>query len=325
MTPKRPLPDAARKGLIRPLRLTRLGMTSERAVRAFWPVWTILIGVLALLMLGAQDVAPLELVWVAAVLSVLGLLVFTVLGLRRFRPASEAEALARLDATLPGRPIAALTDEQAIGSGDAASRAIWDAHVIRMADRIRAARAVQPDLKVSSQDPFALRYAALLALAVALIFGSTARIGSVTGMAPGAGQALASGPSWEGWIEPPAYTDLPSLYLSDLPDSTIPVPEGARVTICVYGEVGALTVTESVSNAPDETLVALSTESAFDVVRDGQIRIDGPGGRVWDIALIPDDTPRVRVRDAPSAPRAESSGRPSAPMTTTVSCRVRRA
>ena len=43
-------------------------------------------------------------------------------------------ALVRLDETLPGRPIQALMDTQAIGHKDDASLAVWRAHQTRMAD-----------------------------------------------------------------------------------------------------------------------------------------------------------------------------------------------
>ena len=48
-----------------PLTLTRLGMAAERAARAFWPLWSIVIFALALLMLGVQDEVAVEWVRVA--------------------------------------------------------------------------------------------------------------------------------------------------------------------------------------------------------------------------------------------------------------------
>ena len=73
-----------------------------------------------------------------------------------------------------------------------------------------------PDLRLAPRDPFALRYVALTALVMALLFGSIWRAASVTGLAPGAAGAVASGPSWEGWAQPPAYTGKPALYLNDI-------------------------------------------------------------------------------------------------------------
>ena len=44
----------ALKGLAWPLRLTRLGMVAERATRAFWPLWAVLMLALALVMVFPQ-------------------------------------------------------------------------------------------------------------------------------------------------------------------------------------------------------------------------------------------------------------------------------
>ena len=203
-----------------PLRLTWAGILAERITRSFWPFASLLHTLLSALMLGLQDLLPLEAIWVIAVFGLLGLIATLIHGVRRFHMPRGADAMARLDETMPGRPIAAMTDTQAIGSGDFASEAIWDVHVRRMAERARSARPVRPDLRVSSRDPFALRYVALVAFVTAMIFGSVLRVSSVTEIGNG-GQALAAGPAWEGWIEPPAYTGRPSLYLNDITRASV--------------------------------------------------------------------------------------------------------
>ena len=159
-----------------PIALTRAGLMAERVTQAFWPVWTVLFLALAPLVMGWQDDLPLEAVWSFAVFAVLALLWTLYRGVRQLRWPSRAEAVARVDARLPGRPIAALADEQVIGAGDAASEAVWRAHLQRMEHRTREARAVEPDLRISDRDPFGLRYIALLVLIVALLFGSMWRV-----------------------------------------------------------------------------------------------------------------------------------------------------
>ena len=280
--------------LRRPLMLTWAGLIAERLVRAFWPVWSVIAAGAAALMLGLQDMAAVEVVWGAGMLGVLAVLVFGVLGLARFRFPSRSEALVRLDDAMPGRPLAALGDVQAIGAGDAGSAALWRAHQARMAARAAQARAVEPDLRLSRQDPFGLRYIALLALVVALLFGSVWRAGSVALMVPGGGAAaLAAGPTWEGWIEPPAYTGLPSLYLADQ-DTVIEVPERSRITLRFYGEVGALSLTETLSAEGSEA-PSTDPEQQFEVARTGEMRIEGPGGRAWTVQALADKAPAVEV------------------------------
>ena len=275
-----------------PLRLTRWGMVAERATRAFWPLWSVLFLALALLMLGVQDEVATEWVWFAGSVLVLAAGWAVWRGARLFRWPTQDGALARLDGTLKGNPIQAALDRQAIGAGDAASLAVWRAHQQRMRARLAQARAVEPDLRVSQADPFALRYVALLALSVAILFGSIMRVQSVTTMGAG-GPDLAQGPAWEGWMEPPGYTRLPSVYLNDITAPGIEVPEGARITLRMYGEVGALRVQENVSGRELTDEQAQETAQDFEVVRSGELEVDGPGGRLWQVAMIPDGAPTV--------------------------------
>ncbi|MFX0542185.1 TIGR02302 family protein [Roseovarius sp. S4756] len=277
-----------------PLTLTWAGLLAERLVRAFWPLWTLLIAVAAALMMGLQDQLSYELITGGAIAAALGALALLVVGFARFRWPRRAEALARLDATLPGRPLQALNDAQAIGRGDAASEALWAAHRSRMEQAAAAARAPQPDLKLARLDPFGLRYVALLGLVVAMLFGSVWRIAAPVPMLPGGSGALAAGPTWEGWIEPPVYTGLPTLYLADQGDE-IDVPEGSRVMVRLYGELGALALTETVSGRTEGLDAATDPAQGFDVVQDGTLAIDGPGGRSWDIRALPDTPPAAQV------------------------------
>ncbi len=290
----------AQKRLKWPLRLTFIGMLSERAFQAFWPAWSILLITLAALMLGLQDVLPLEVVWSFGVLVTLGLVAALIFAGRSFRFPTRAQALQRIDETLPGRPIAAISDTQAIGAGDAASEAVWKAHLERMARRLDAAHAAEPDLRLSRRDPYALRYIALLAFIVALLFGSVFRVTSVTEMVPGSGQTLATGPAWEGWIEPPLYTGKPSIYLNDVNQGDLAVPEGSRVTLRFYGEVGQLALHETVSERTQDVPAASDPAQSFDVLVDGVIRIEGEGGREWNVEAV-EDLPPVIEFDGPIA------------------------
>ena len=287
--------DAKRslKALAWPIRLTEIGLWAEYFWKAFWPLITIFLAVAGLLMLGLHDSMPLEIVWGLAVLSVLGVLGAALYGVLRYQVPKDDEVLARLDASLPGRPIQAMLDDQAIGSSDPDSTAVWHAHKRRMAERAAAARAVPGDLRVSARDPYGVRYIAAIFFAVALLFGSLARVGSVADMGPG-GTDLASGPVWEGWVESPRYTNRPTLYLNDI-EGALTVPQGSIVTLRLYGEVGALSVLENVSTKPVDGPAISNPQQEFTVIRDGSITIEGPGGRSWAVAILPDQAPEVAM------------------------------
>jgi uncharacterized protein (TIGR02302 family) len=289
--------DRTLKAIARPLRLTLLGLWAERLARAFWPLWTVGLLLLSTLAFGLQDHLPIEVSWSGLVLALIALIWTLWRGLRAFHRPTRTEALIRLDSRLPGQPIAALTDTQAVGGSDAASIAVWQAHRARMAARAATARAVEPDLKLARRDPFALRYVALTAFVMALIFGSLWRVASVQALAPGAGNELAAGPAWEGWAQPPAYTGKPSLYMNDIAEGALELPIGTRLQFRLYGEVGSLTLAETVSGRTDVP-AASETVHDFTLTRSGEVTIGGTGGRTWRLTATPDMAPTITPSDS---------------------------
>ncbi|MEL6167046.1 MAG: TIGR02302 family protein [Pseudomonadota bacterium] len=278
-----------------PVRFTHLGLIAERVVHAFWPLVSVILAALALAMLGVQDSVAVEVVWFAVVLSALGAIGALVWGVRVFHWPTRAEAVDRLDRTLKGRPIAAVTDAQAIGRGDEASETVWKAHVTRMTDRLADARAVKPNLRVASRDPYALRYVAVVAFVVALLFGSILRVGTVADLGAAQGDTLAAGPAWEGWVEPPAYTGRPSLYLNDIPAGELSVPQGSAITLRLYGEIGDLLITETVSGETTDISAASDPAQSFTVTQSGTIAVEGPGGATWSVTVLEDLAPEIAL------------------------------
>jgi len=275
--------------------LTYLGLWAERLCVGFWPLWSALIAFLAFIFLGLHEVLPLELVWGFFVFSAFGACFGAWYAWRRFARPSREEALERIDASLVGRPIRAVRDRQAIGAGDAASEALWREYQRRMMEKIRVARAIPPTIRLAAADPFGLRYVALLALSIGLVFGSVWRLGTVGEIAgPSAGAANAAmGPSWEGWIEPPLYTGLPSIYLNDATGDVLEVPKGSEVTLRLYGAAGAITVNETVSAQLGAVTSVAAPEQSFEILQDGSLEISGTGDRWWDIVARPDAAPFV--------------------------------
>jgi uncharacterized protein (TIGR02302 family) len=274
------------------VKLTHAGLWAERMTKAFWPLWTVLMSVLAALAFDAHNRLAIEVVWGGLVAAVLGLCFSAWYAWRHFRAPSLAEAVARVDSRLPGRPLAAMQDRQAIGTSDPASQAVWQAHVQRMAARAAQVRAVEPDLRVAARDPFALRYVALTALVTALIFGSLWRVSSAGAALPGGGVAAVTGPTWEGWAQPPAYTGKPSLYLNDVAQADLSLPAGTRLQFRLYGEVGQLTLSETVSGRT-EVPPASDPQHDFVAVQSGEIAIGGPNGQTWQIAIVADAPPTI--------------------------------
>ena len=285
-------PEGALRQIEQPLRLTLLGLWAERLARAFWPLWSLVLAGLACLSFGLQDHLPLEAAWFGLVSLAIGAIWALIHGSRSFHRPTRTDALIRLDSNLQGHPISALLDTQAIGASDAASAQIWAAHRARMAARAAAAQPVAPNLRLASRDPYALRYLALTAMVMALMFGSIWRVASIADLTPGSPGLAASGPSWEGWAEPPAYTRKPALYLADQKDDAITLPMGSKIQIRLYGDPGALILSETVSGRT-EVPPASDANQEFTVIQSGRVTIEGPGGRDWLISVLLDSPPGI--------------------------------
>ena len=282
----------ALKGAGRPIRMTLAGLWAERLVRAFWPLWSLLIAALAALAFDVQTHLPLEAFWFGAVSVLLGLGWALIWGVRHFRIPSRAEATARVDARLPGQPIAALMDSPALGANDPTGRALWQAHLRRMSIQAQAAKPVAPDLKLASRDPYALRYVALLAFVMALMFGSLWQAASVAGLMPGGASLAATGPAWEGWAEPPGYTGKPALYLADQTGTDLSLPVGTRLRLRFYGDPGSLILAETISGRTDVPPASANAQD-FVVKQSGNLAIQGTGGRAWTVNAIADLPPTI--------------------------------
>ena len=285
-------PERAFARIETPIRVTLIGLWAERIARAFWPLWTVAIAALAAAALGLQDNLPLEAAWFVLVSVAIALIWTCVYGVRKFTKPTRTDAIVRLDSRLPGQPIAALRDAQAIGATDTASIAVWNAHRARMAARAAGAKAVEPDLRLASRDIYALRYVALTGLVMALIFGSLWRVTSVAGLTSGGAAVAAAGPAWEGWAQPPVYTGKPALYLNDQTAAALTLPAGTRLQIRLYGEPGALILSETVSGRTDAPGASEPTQD-FVVTKSGTLIIDGEGGREWQVMATLDAPPSI--------------------------------
>ncbi len=286
------LPSDATKRLRWPLRLTFLGLISEAVLRAFWPLIILVLTAGAALASGL--VAALPPIWGFGLLAALGaaMLAAFIIGARRLSLPNRVDALTRLDATLPGQPITVLCDDQVIGAGDAASRKIWQVHRTRMAAALKGVRATPPDLRLSTRDPYALRYSALLAFVMALSFGALFETADLGDILPQFTAKATVPASWEGWITPPTYTGKPSLYLNDQPPGPLAVPQGSHMIMRFYGRLGDLTLSETVSGIPPAAADAPPQPGySFDVLHDGSLTINGQNGASWQLNATPDAPP----------------------------------
>jgi hypothetical protein len=133
---------------------------------------------------------------------------------------------------------------------------------------------------------------------MALLFGTLGRVadvGDVVTIGPGRGLGL--GPSWEGWVEPPIYTGLPSLYLNDITAEAFETPQGSRISLRFYGNPEDITVTSDLGPPPPGRCGRGHADPDRRAL--GRLTVFAPSGtQSWDISVCADAAPRWRSRRA---------------------------
>lgn len=301
MTDREHKPDLP-SGINRVILRTRVSMVLERLLRAFWPAAAVAASAWALISFGILELGSPILVIAGLVAVVVTFIVFLVLGKRSFQWPSRANAIARLDASLPGRPISSMQDSPVGALDDPEVAGVWLAHVKRMAQRAANARPVRADMRLARFDPWALRLAALVLFGAAVLFSRGDVVGSVAGtLTTTEANPADLGPSYEGWAEPPLYTGKPTIFLPEVTGAAaLAVPEGTSVTIRAYGATGDFELRQTVSAANPAGLEAAADGIAltdFQVAQNGQVELlrDGDVLAQWTFDLLDDAAPTVEM------------------------------
>ena len=256
-------------------------LSQARAVLTFEWLWPLIVaaGVLAAAFLTVSWLG----VWVALphIARILGVGVFAaafvglaVRAIRTRRP-GRRDALARLDRDSGDRhrPISASQDSLANAGADPATLALWELHRRRLEAAVARVEVATPSPRLVDRDRYALRAAAVLALAAAAFVAGPDRYGRVAAAfdwrgsgSPGQGFRLDS------WIDPPAYTGRPPVLLSAQPASAsvppVPGQPGTGGT-----EVDRLERPKTISAPVTSVVVVRSAgEGRVEITTEGAIR-----------------------------------------------------
>ena len=305
--------DAARRApaprrLARLLGLARAALFWERLWPALWP----LTGVLGLfLALALLDLLPWLPAWLHAAL-LLGFLIAAVLAaarnLRRLRlPTTElARRRLELDSGLAHRPIEALDDVLVAGTGDRDSVDLWELHRRRLSAQLSALKLRLPRAGLAAIDPIALRAALGLLLVVGLVLGAGDWAQRLERALRPELAAFAAAPpaQFDVWINPPAYTALPPLFLESSAAAVaapLAVPLGSTVLAQLQGGRGTPTLIVGEERTPFSPVTADAYRTDFEIRAGDRLAIE-QGGRelaAWDLVLLPDNAPSVEFMSPP--------------------------
>lgn len=290
-----------RRRLRRKILLTRISLAVERLLPLLWPAATLFCLGLAATAAGLWSALP---GWLhVTLLTLWGIACAVLLGraLILFQAPGRDEAVRRLEADGGlHRPLTAVDDRMALGTGDAAAAGLWEAHRRRMASMVDDLRAPAPHPDTARRDPYALRIAAVLLLVLGLAAGGT-HLGDriEAAMAPGFAPSDETPTVLEAWITPPAYTGRPPLFVSAMEDGeakVIRTPVNSRFLARFHGAG-----TPEFRRGGDTRAFARASDldSQFETVltEGGPLRIEREGETLgaWTIEIVPDNRPEIEI------------------------------
>jgi len=303
------------------LSLSWLALAWERIWPAFWPL-VALAGVFAVLAL--LDLLPLLPSWLHVL--VLGAFLLaaaaaTVQAVRKLRWPHGDAAMRRLETTndLPHRPLTAVTDDLALGSGDPQTLALWQAHRRRLAAQLGRLRIALPRAGLASVDPYGLRAVVVLLLIIAAAGGLDSWQNRLErAVSPAFAAASQEPTSLSAWINPPSYTGLAPLFLDPKNVTSFDIPAGSRFLAQVQGGSESPELVSAAGRAAFER-IGSNLYRLEEVLREPEEAAEGdaptpesaPGDRLtieqngsaiasWPVTLIPDNPPQSEFTAAPS-------------------------
>jgi uncharacterized protein (TIGR02302 family) len=177
--------------------------------------------------------------------------------------------------------------------------ALWTLHQAR-ALALTGLKVRLPHPDVSARDPRYLRYGVLVLAAASLaVAGVHWRERLVRAFDSGA----AMGVGLDAWVDPPAYTGLPPLYLAPGDNSLITVPVGSILNLRVHGAAHAPGLQLGIGNPP--RFVGENGEYAgtAKLTHDARVRVRSAGHLIgnWRLKVMPDTVPSIAFDGLPSA------------------------
>jgi uncharacterized protein (TIGR02302 family) len=229
-------------------------------------------------------------------------------------PPRRKEALARLDASADPalRPAASLEDRLAGDNPDPATRALWTLHRRRLERALKATSIAPPAPRLAERDPFALRALALVAAVAMGFVAGDAKLARLRAafdwrLAGGGGGETAR---FDAWLDPPPYTGRPPLVLAaEDADAARPTQAPVNSILHVRQSNGSAVTTSGalaeLADAPEQgkseptksRAAAPPSERERKFKLTGPARLALPSGRGLDLAVIPDEPPRIALTE----------------------------
>lgn len=198
-------------------------------------------------------------------------------------------AVHMVDQTLPNRPISFLSNASYTTHGSTPDTdALWHRHLLSLKTEAETVAPAQVVIGLAHHDRMGLSLIAVLVAAVGLLFGN---FGAPTSLSQTPSSQTIAAASWEGWITPPQYSGLPTLYLNELRDlDQLEALQNSVVDIRLYGNLTEQSVAQTVAETAPQSGQDGGKHVQFLIGQTGTLTIDDT---TWVIALRPDNAPVI--------------------------------
>ncbi|HJW42514.1 MAG TPA: DUF4175 family protein, partial [Rhizomicrobium sp.] len=280
---------------------SRAALAWERVWPALWPASGIagLFAAAALFDLFVPLPWPVHALVLSAAITGIGLCLY--FSFRDVHLPGWLEGARRLERTsgLAHRPISEAGDRLAVGGGDALAEELWTLHLHRMLAGIGHLTVGWPAPGLARRDRRALRFVVLL-----LMLAGVAIAGSDSLHRLWAGfndEGTAGHVALDAWIDPPAYTGLPPVYLSQ--DTTLSVPAGSVLNLRAHGAGHAPGL--AIDSDSDEASGFSGSQGEYGanarILADSRVRVRSSGRAIgdWSFTAIPDKPPHIAFAAPP--------------------------
>ena len=223
-------------------------------------------------------------------------------------PTEEAaERRLERDSNLRHRPFAVLRDQPATPE-DASQAGLWSLHTATARAALRQLRLRLPNANLPTRDPHALRAAALLLLVTgAITAGDRANQRILSSFIPGIPTGTASAIVLQAWIEPPAYTGMPPIFLTHEggaptpTDTPIDVPAGSKLSVSLTGGSFKPRIHLPGARAKFHTTGDAAWQATAKITQSGPLvlsRFLSTLGE-WTLNVLPNDPPTATIPSPP--------------------------
>ncbi len=295
--------DTGLQGLGIKLMLCRLVLFLECLWQAAWPSLAVVSLFVGLALLDLFKALPgwlhigLLLIFIAALAASLRYAV------KRFKLPDLLDARDRLEENsgLSHRPLTTLADNLLAGEGDRESEALWKAHLKQVRARLKRIPVGAPRPILAKADPYGIAALTGLLLFLGLVAGSWEWQGRLLrAFEPRLAVADTVSNSFDAWINPPAYTNLPPVFLDPEVQETLEIVTGSTLLAHAQSPDRPLLKIDE-QEFPFETFSREAHKIEHSITAGTSLAIE-VGSEVlgrWPITLLGDTPPSVSFTQSP--------------------------